>query len=285
MTPTSPLTAEITVLGLYLSDLYENAEFVQRPSRGADIQRQMDGVRRIAEAFVVRPEHIFSELATAAVELCQADSAGVTVETRDEHGRQGLQWVAVAGQFTPFNNACFPYVNTACGTAIERGAPQHFRMEQPFYDTLGITADPVTDGILIPWRAGTTRGTVWIMAHDRTEAFDVSDAKLMGTLASFAAMAMRQKRQHQMLLEQASAAAAASMANQLAHSINNPLQSLTNLLYIASMDPSGLSTRELAQQMSADLARLSELVKGLLALPVARTTDRPSPTLASASAA
>ncbi|MGC1297954.1 MAG: hypothetical protein WA869_23220 [Alloacidobacterium sp.] len=53
---------------------------------------------------------------------------------------------------------------------------------------------------------------------------------MMRMLADFAAMGVRQQRQQKMLVEHASAAAAADMANDLAHKINNPLQSLTNIL-------------------------------------------------------
>jgi nitrogen-specific signal transduction histidine kinase len=62
------------------------------------------------------------------------------------------------------------------------------------------------------------------------KAFDQDDCRMMRMLADFAAMGVRQQRQQKMLVEHASAAAAADMANDLAHKINNPLQSLTNIL-------------------------------------------------------
>jgi len=105
------------------------------------------------------------------------------------------------------------------------------------------------------------------MAHGRDEAFDNDDARMMQTLADFAAMAMRHIRQQRELMEQATAAAAASMANELAHQINNPLQGLTNVLYLAAEGQSGSDSRALAKEASQDLSRLSLLVKKLLALP------------------
>jgi nitrogen-specific signal transduction histidine kinase len=110
------------------------------------------------------------------------------------------------------------------------------------------------------------RGTIFVMAHGRTEAFDGEDARMCNYLRTFAAMGFRQQRQQKMLLEQARAAAAAAMANELAHKINNPLQGLTNQLYIASEGESGGDSKQLAQQMSRDLERLSTLVNELLAL-------------------
>jgi hypothetical protein len=256
--------------GLQVVDLYDAPEFRSRPCRKARVEGRIEGVQRLAQAFVVQPDSILQELANNALDMCQADSAGVTLETRSITGESGLQWVAVAGAFACFNNAAFPYIDTACGTGIERNRPQLFRMEQTFFDRLGIHAEPVTDGILIPWRTGTIRGTVWIMAHGRREAFDANDARLMETLASFAAMAFRQRRQQRAIVEQASAAAAAAMANELAHGINNPLQSLTNLVYLASQDGHEMMSRDIAEKMSQELNRLSGLVRGLLALPVGK---------------
>jgi nitrogen-specific signal transduction histidine kinase len=69
------------------------------------------------------------------------------------------------------------------------------------------------------------------------------------------------------------------MANDLAHQINNPLQGLTNILYLASegrdvQEQQGVQgagdAKALAQLASGDLNRLSLLVKKLLALPFAK---------------
>jgi nitrogen-specific signal transduction histidine kinase len=114
---------------------------------------------------------------------------------------------------------------------------------------------------------GETRGTIWIMAHGNGEAFDRDDLRMMEVLADFAAMAMRHQRQQRSLLEQASATAAASMANDLAHKINNPLQSLTNVVYLAAEGKSDGDAKMLAGELSEHIQRLSVLVGELLALP------------------
>lgn len=90
---------------------------------------------------------------------------------------------------------------------------------------------------------------------------------MMQILADFAAMGVRQQRQQETLLRQASEAAAASMANDLAHKINNPLQSLANVLYRAAEGYNGEQAKAIGQQASDDLEKLSALVSKLLALP------------------
>ncbi len=88
----------------------------------------------------------------------------------------------------------------------------------------------------------------------------------MQVFANFAAMGIRQRKQHEELVRQAGAAAAVTMAHDLAHQINNPLQSLTNTLFLAqqSDDP---GEQALAGRLEADFNRLAVLAKHLLELP------------------
>ena len=69
------------------------------------------------------------------------------------------------------------------------------------------------------------------------------------------------------LMEQEKLATATKLLNELAHNINNPLQSLTNLVYLAAETQNGTDAKTLAQEMSNDLKRLSELVRKMLELP------------------
>ena len=57
------------------------------------------------------------------------------------------------------------------------------------------------------------------------------------------------------------------MANELAHQINNPLQSLTNILFLATTGYNGPDSKIVGESAAPDLQRLSSLVKKLLALP------------------
>ena len=260
-------TSTLVDCGLEVTDIQSDASFAARHFHARDMATQMEGMQRIARAFVEHPEMVLQELVNVAVEFCGADSAGISLERDGRTDNDYYHWVATAGQYSGFLNAALPRYPSACGVCLERGRPQLFRVTQPFFDILGVEAPLVTDGILLPWQADDTRGTIFIMAHGRTEAFDLNDCRLMQVLADFAAMGVKQQRQQKLLLEQASAAAASSMANVLAHRINNPLQSLTNVLYLAAEGHHGEEARGLGEQASADLRRLSELVQELLALP------------------
>lgn len=259
--------SSVSNTGLEVMDLQSDPEFTGRRLHVRDVALQLEGMRRLARAFVDNPDTILQELVNAAVDLCGADSAGISMEQEEGTDESYYPWVATAGQYGRFLNATPPRTPSTCGVCLERGSAQTFRVSQRFFDLMGIKAPTVTDGILLPWQVEEMRGTIWIVAHGRGEAFDGDDHRMMQVLADFAAMGVRQQRQQKLLVKQASSAAAVAMANDLAHKINNPLQSLMNVVYLAAEDEGGGDARVLAAELSGDLQRLSVLVAKLLAVP------------------
>jgi len=264
----TPNTSLPTDCGIEVIDLKSDPEFLERRLHARDPAAQLEGLQRLARAFVERPETVLQELVDSAVSLCGADSAGISVERPEKSENDYYHWIVTAGEYAGFLNAVLPHEPSACAICLERGRPQLFRVSQRFFDLMGIQAATVTDGILLPWQVDGQQGTVWLMAHGREMAFDGEDLKLMEVLAEFAAMGIRQRRQQKLLLDKASAAAAAAMADELAHKINNPLQSLTNILYLAAEGHNGEGARAVGRQALSDLQRLSALVKQLLELPI-----------------
>ncbi len=254
--------------GLEVLDLRCDGAFATRSLHVRDVATQMAGLQRLSKALLERPETILQELVDAAVDLCGADSAGISIEKEDGNDQEFYHWIATSGAYSGFLNAILPRYPSACGLCLERGHAQHFTVTKRFFDILGVEAPLVTDGILLPWRTEDTRGTIFVMAHGRTEAFDENDARLMTMLADFAAMGFKQQKQQARLIEQARIAAAAKMANELAHEINNPLQSMTNAAYLVAEGNAELDRKALGQDLSNEIRRLSGIVKALLALPL-----------------
>jgi DNA-directed RNA polymerase specialized sigma24 family protein len=256
------LVSTLADTGLVVFDLHSDPSFAQRQLHVRDVASQIEGMNRLARAFVDSPTTILQELVTAAVDLCGADSAGISVEQKDGTDDNFWHWVATAGQYSGFVDAKLPRYPSACGLTLERGRPQIFRVTKRFFDLMGVQAPIVTDGMLLPWQADETRGTIWIMAHGRAEAFDGEDCKMMQALASFAATGVKLQRQQRLQMEQARTAAEAAMANDLAHQINNPLQGLMQTVFLFGRG--GAESGVFAQQAMGDLVRLSDLVKRLL---------------------
>jgi signal transduction histidine kinase len=267
------LTSNGADTGLVVLDLARDRTFAKRRLHVRDVAAQIKGMNQLAQAFIGDPDTILQVLVEAAVDLCGAESAGISIEIK-ESAAKSYHWVATAGQYKRFLNAMLPLYPSACGVCLERGRPQILRVSQQFFDLMGIEAPIVTDGLLLPWQVDGTRGTFWIMAHKETEAFDAEDLRMMQALADFVSMAVMHQRQQTAMIRQGSAAAAAKMANDLAHEINNPLQSLMNLVYVASAGNGGGDAKVLAEELSDHILRLALLVGKLLQLP-AETAHTP----------
>jgi len=262
------MESRIAAPGVQIVPLQGNAAFESRARHERDSAGREEGMRRLARVFAEHPDRILQELVDVARELCRADSAGVSVEEVNEPPAV-FRWAATSGRYLPFQNSRLPYDFAPCSVCLERGAPQLFRVGQAFFDILGVSADLVTDGMLIPWQVDDMRGTIWVVAHGESEAFDLNDYETVQMLTDFAAIAVRHKRQQESIRKQANAAAVAAMANNLAHQINNPLQSLTNILFLATEGGYGPAGKIVGESAAPELERLSKLVVRLLDLPKA----------------
>lgn len=251
-----------TDTGMHLVDLLDDVSFAQRDLRQRPPDRTLHALRRLARIFADRPAVVLQELVDLAVDMCGADSAGISLEEECPGGEKRFRWVAISGSFAQFLNATTPRFFSPCGTCLDTHRPQHYRVTQPYYDLLGVTAEEITDGMLIPWITDGLRGTIWAVAHHSPTAFDLEDYQLLRSLADFAAIVLRHLQQEELLREKARQAASAARANELAHRINNPLQGLVNTIYLARNGQN--DTPQLLDQAMQELQALSNLVSEVL---------------------
>jgi hypothetical protein len=79
--------------GLEVIDLRDNAEFAARRLHARDVAVQMLAMERLARAFVEKPDTVLQELVNVAVELCGADSAGISLEQDQGTDSNFYHWV------------------------------------------------------------------------------------------------------------------------------------------------------------------------------------------------
>lgn len=245
-----------------LHDLLGDAEFASRPLVPREAHREAAAFQRLARVFTEPPETLLQNLVEIAVELCEADSAGVSLEDNDDPSNPRFRWIAVAGSFQKYLNGTTPRHYSPCGTCLDSGRPQYYRLFQPYYDFLGVKAEPILDGLLIPWENDSMRGTLWAVSHRSREVFNLSDYQLMRGLADFVSLALAQQGRQKILRGEERHSASLERANEMAHAINNPLQSLTNTIYLARQG--GDAALEHIENASSELERLSKIVAELL---------------------
>jgi hypothetical protein len=253
--------------GLEIHDVREDHDFAARRLHNHSVEAQVAAMRRLVRAILNSDQSLLQELVNIAVELCGADSAGLSLELPDATDEVCYRWVATAGRYTPFMGADLPRYPSACGIGLSRGGPQHFSFAPRYFEILGIAAPPIADGITLPWHVDDLRGTLFIIAHDRPEAFDLQDCQRMELLSEFAALAIRQRRHQDRFLKQAAASATSAMALNDSGKAANPLQSLINVLYLSEGGVTSETDRLFGFGPGDQLQPLSALARKLLAIP------------------
>lgn len=247
--------------GMELRDLLSSEDFRARMRKPRNLNADMKAFSSLAQHFAGSGDMLLQALVNVALEITPADSAGISLEIQEDTNPR-FQWVAVAGSFERFLHGTTPRFFSPCGECVDRGKPQLYTVSKPYYDFLGIEAEPITDGILIPWKTAEQQGTFWIVSQQGPEAFDFDDYSVLVSLTEFAAIAVEQQGKRRMQRRDDRMESAASTSHTMAHEINNPLQSLTNTVYLAKQGDANANLH--LEQASRDLARLSEIVKTLL---------------------
>jgi signal transduction histidine kinase len=185
--------------GMELQDLLTDQEFLERRDTSDRAQKRFEALQTLAHVFTEAPQVVLQKLVDIAVEFCGADSAGISLLEDDGQGAPKFRWVAIRGTFSRYLNGTTPRFFSPCGTCITSGRPQHYRVTKPYYDFLGVTAEPITDGILIPWSSDQSTGTIWAVSHGSRETFNSEDYKLLSALADFAGISVRLAERQQLL--------------------------------------------------------------------------------------
>jgi len=182
---------------------------------------------------------ILERLLESALELCHAESAGVSLLERDG-GRERVRWVAVAGRWADYRGWAMPRQVSPCGTVFERNTPLLLTRPERQYQFLP-GYPPVFEMLHAPFScASEPVGSLWLVAHDEYHKFDAEDRRLLVSLSRFAAAAWQflQERSHQARLRAALARkeAAAERLQQLSlTAMDSDLSSLSEQILEAAV--------------------------------------------------
>jgi len=173
---------EITVS---LESILITDELNRRPTRPPDYETENRALLAIAQHMADSPRTTLQKLVQVALEICRADSAGVSLVSK-ENG--DFYWPAVAGAWKPRIGGGTPRNFGPCGVVLERDSMQLFKHPERFYPYLGPISPPVTEALLTPFHVeGRAVGTVWVVAHSARRKFDLEDLRLIESLGRFAA--------------------------------------------------------------------------------------------------
>ncbi len=167
------------------------AELDRRPRRQPDLVRENEALHSLAEYMAHRPGQLLDHLVQIAVELCDADSAGVSLLEGAAGAEEIFRWTALAGEFSRYAGRTMPRHWSPCGTCLDTGAPVLFSYPGRCFTYLDEVPEPIVEALVIPFAVrGSAIGALWIVSHEPARVFDSEDVRFMTSLANFTATAL-----------------------------------------------------------------------------------------------
>jgi len=222
-----PPEASIPVGACPLGSIVCTEELRRRPSHPPEFEKENRALSALVSALADSPRTILQTLADKVLEVLHADSAGLSLLTKDE---KRFYWAAIAGAWSPRIGGGTPRGFGPCGDVLDRCTPMLFTHWERRYPYLGSAVPLAEEGLLVPFYVnGKAVGTIWAIAHDERRKFDPEDLRLLESMGRFA-----------------------SAAYQTVESIDNLK------LEIAARQKAEAEVRELARGLEAKIRRLVE---------------------------
>ncbi len=182
-----PLEASIPEGAVSLESILRTEELQRRPRRPPDHGKENRALVALVTALADSPRTILQTLADKVLEVLQADSAGLSLLTKD--GKRFF-WPAIAGAWQPHIGGGTPRDFGPCGDVLDRNVPMLFTHWERRYPYLRPAIPLAEEGLLVPFYVnGKAVGTIWAIAHTNHRNFDAEDLRLLESLGRFASAA------------------------------------------------------------------------------------------------
>ncbi|MGB8419608.1 ATP-binding protein [Paraburkholderia sp.] len=161
-----------------------------RRAREPDYAAENNALVRLAKAQMGAKANLLEQIAEAALSVCDAGSAGISLVEGVGEKRQ-FRWLAVAGLCADLRGETTAWDECPCGVTLQSGSPQLFIRPQDHFQCLQFPGVNVTEGIVVPIPGGEAQlGAIWVMSHVDERKFDSEDVRLLSNLAVFAGAAL-----------------------------------------------------------------------------------------------
>jgi PAS domain S-box-containing protein len=169
-----------------LHEVLTTQQLEQRSSRPPEHEAENRALQTLAQELATRPRNLLQKLVETVLEVCRADSAGISIHVPDE-GVGSFRWDAVAGRFAHNIGGSMPRDQSPCGTVIDSDSVLLFDQPHRHFTALAGVEPPIVENLLVPFHVeGRPVGTLWAIGHTPERRFDAEDARLLSSLSRFA---------------------------------------------------------------------------------------------------
>jgi signal transduction histidine kinase len=175
-----------------LEDILVTYKLKSHRRRRPNSSEEIFALYTLAKIMASSPVETIDKLLEAALELCSAGTAGLSLLETTSEGEQVFRWTHVAGLLSEHAGDSTQRDFSPCGATLDRKSPQLFAYPGRRFQYLNGLDFLMVEALVIPIYLGDkTLGTLWVVSHDEELKFDSEDVRIMTGLAEFAACALR----------------------------------------------------------------------------------------------
>ena len=138
-----PFDVSTPIGAVPLESILCTEELRNRPSRLPEYENENRALVALASALADSPRTVLQTLAEKVVEVLHADSAGLSLLTKDE---KRFYWAAVAGVWQPHIGAETPRNFGPCGDVLDHNIPMLFNHSERRYPVFELGDAPCRRG-------------------------------------------------------------------------------------------------------------------------------------------
>lgn len=239
----------------------------RRTQRPPQYEAENRALVALAETLASRPQQLLQQLVDFAMELCGAESSGVSI-LEGEGPAATFRWHATAGVLSSQVGGQMPRSASPCGLVVDRDEIVLMREPARQFPAVGEVEPPIFENLLIPFHvADRPVGTLWVLSHTPSTEFDSEHARLLTSLARFASAAY-QMAQSLREAERASEAKTQFLAT-ISHELRTPLTGIigyTDLLASDVVGESSTEQKEMLHRIQASSWHLVSIIDEILLL-------------------
>ena len=215
-----------------------------------NLQDEGRALRALARTMATSPDTLIDTLLEMALQLCHADTAGLSVLDTNS---QKFIWTNLAGTLKQYVGGTTPRNFSPCGVCLDRNSPQLFSYPEKYFTYLAPAANPpFLEAMVIPvYLKDQTPATIWILTHNPAIVFDTEDARIMSDLADFTSVAL------QLIQSAESEKQAREKSDLMIDSRTSQLRELTSRLMTLQDDERRKIARELHDSAGQYLAAIA----------------------------
>jgi hypothetical protein len=138
-------------------------ELRKRPPTKTDYLREKLAIQDLALQMADHPAEVLPRLVELAMELCEADSAGISLYEAQPASPGIFRWHHLTGRLAAFAGATTPRDFSPCGVCLDEGTQILMAHAERFYPWIADANITVPEVLLVPLfeQTQTAPGTLW----------------------------------------------------------------------------------------------------------------------------